>query len=387
MNNKTKNFLESAVIAKYFGFKIIEPENVTKEDIKSGKNCQEVKDYLDENLFPIEEAIAHLRRYKEEAGKDPIDPGFYYFEGSSTGSHKKHRKSNNEEFVNLHSINIEKGSGDALIIKTTEAILNENGIKNICLKINDIGGKESKTAFQKEATAYYRKNISELSAHCRQLFKEGIHALFNRGKNECTQIHEEAPKPMDFLGEDSRKNFSEILENIETLDIPYEIDPFQIGDPNYSTHTVFQFIDQDTDKVVAAGSRYNLLSKKAGLKAEFPAIGVTIKISKPKKITEKNLNKLNESKFFFLQIGAAAKLKALSIIDDLRKENIPVKHTLHKEKLSNQIAAARRSKASYFIIFGQKEALEDEVIVRDRESKFQKIISRKELPKHLKGLK
>ncbi len=386
-NKKTKqqkNISEAEVIAKYFGFTKENPESVTKEDIKTVATICREKDYLDENLFSVDEIFAQLRKHKDI--KDGIEPDLLYFEGSVTGPHKKHRKRVGSEMINLHMINVLGSIAEATLIKTAKSILSDHGIKKILVKINDVGDKESQTAFIREATSYYRKNINELNSHCRQLFKESLYALMNRGKNQCTQIHEAAPKPMDYLDEETRKKFGEVLEYLETLDIPYEIDPMLVGDPNYSTHTVFEIINQEDGSIVAAGSRYDSLARKCGLRKDIPSVGITIHLPDPKIVSDRIIKKFEKAKFFFLQIGYESKLKCLSIIEELRQESIPVLHKIYRDKLSVQIAGAKKANTDYLIIMGQKEALADEVIIRDKESRSQQIISHKNLINHLKSL-
>ncbi len=386
-NKKTKEqkqILEAEVVAKYFGFTKENPESVTKEDIKTVAAICREKNYLDDNLFSIDEIFAQIRRHKDN--KDGIEPDLLYFEGSVTGPHKKHRKRSNEKMINLHMINVSGSIAEATLIKTAIAILSDHGIKKIVVKINDVGDKESQTAFIREATSYYRKNINELNSHCRQLFKEGLHILMNRGKNQCTSIHESSPKPMDYLDEESRKKFGEVLEYLETLEIPYEIDQMLVGDPNYSTHTVFEIINQENNSVVAAGSRYDSLARKTGLRKDIPSVGIVVHLPNPKKVSDRIIKKFDKARLFFLQIGYEAKLKCLSIIDELRKENLPVLHKIYRDRLSVQIAAAKKANTDYLIIIGQKEALADELILRDKESRSQQIISHKNMISHLKSL-
>lgn len=387
MTNKTKKFFESAVIARYFGFEIADAYAVSKDDIKTTKDAQKEVGYLDDNLFPMEEAISILRNYKEEIGKETIEPKLLYFEGSAPGSHKKRRKKPGEDFVNMHIVNVEKSIADATLIKVAQVMLQENGIKDICVRVNNIGGKDSQTAFLREATNYYRKNINEMSVNCRQYFKDGVHTLIKKGKNQCSIVHENAPRTMDFLGDETRKHFSEVIEFLETMSIPYEIDPFLTGDQNYSSHTVFEIIDLKTEKVVAAGSRYNLLYKKIGTRKEIPSVGMVVNLPKQKLITERSLQKIENSSVFFLQLGYEAKLNSLRIIDDLRKENIPIKHKLYRDRLTNQISASKKAKSEYLVITGQKEAMEGTALFRDKESKSQIVVDINDLPKTLKALK
>lgn len=384
---KSQNILEAELIAKYYGFAKENPEEVTKEDEKIAASVCRQKGYLDEMLAPIEEVYALLRRYRDDKSKDMVEPSMSYHEGVAAGKHTKHRNKAGEEIINLHMINVGGSIAEATLIQTAKTILAENGVKNILVKLNDIGDKDAQTAFYREVTNYYRKNINELNNNCRQLFKESVHALITKGKNQCVSIHEQAPKPMEFLGEEARKRFGEVLEFLETLEIPYEIDQSILGEQNYSSHTVFEIIDKDSEKVVAAGTRYDTLARKCGLRKDIPSATVVINLKDPKTTSEKSIKKFDKTKFYFLQIGYAAKLKALGIIDELRRENIPVLHKTYRDRLSTQISSAKKADSDYLIIMGQKEALSDELIIRDKDSKSQVIVKRPDLIAYLKKMK
>ena len=377
---------ENLVPAIYFGFKISEPVEVTNDDIKLTKSLYKEKGFLHENLFPIEELAAYLRYFKERDG-EAMSPLLIINEGFSSGSHNKHRKKTNEEFVNLHIIGVETSIAEALAIKTTEAILHENGNKNVYFKINDLGGKSAQTKYLKEGTAYFRKYIVNLTPDDRQLFKHSLHKLITETKNIEDELFQNAPKPMDFLGDETRKNLSELLEFLEALETPHEINNFLIGDPNYSSDTVFEVSDENTGKILGYGTRYDLLGKKIGMRKDIPALSVMIRVKKTKLASPKKIKKVTEPEFFLIQVGYTAKIKALKIIDDLRQAGIAVKHTIYRDKLSSQIISSKKYEHGYDLIIGHKESIENCVIVRDSQGRSQKTVKISEIAQYLKSLK
>lgn len=379
-----KEILEAEVVSRNFGFIKNSFEVVSKDDIKITDSNSKDKKFLHKNLPKPAEILSQIRFYKDN--KNMAEPGLYYYEGNAPGDHIKHKKNSSSELINLYSINFSGSIADSLLIKTIQAILSDHGIKNITVKLNDIGNKESQNAFYKESTAYYRKNIDSLNANCRQLFKSSVYDLITNGKNQCQDVHDGAPKPMDFLDEDSRKHFGEILESLEIMNINYEIDQSVLGDPDFSSHIVFEVIDNNTGKTIAAGSRYNYMARKCGLRKDIPTSIATINLPNPKKVTERSLNKIKKSKFFFMQIGYVAKMKSLIYIDMFRKENIPVLHKIYRDRLSTQLASAKKTDCEYYIIVGQKEALDNDIIVRDRESHSQYLVSDKKIVEYLKNL-
>ncbi|MBI4193054.1 MAG: hypothetical protein HY536_00320, partial [Candidatus Colwellbacteria bacterium] len=63
--------------------------------------------------------------------------------------------------------------------------------------------------------------------------------------------------------------------------------------------------------------------------------------------------------------GDEAKRQSLRLIEELRGANIEVSDSLGRESLRSQLRVADKSGASVALIFGQKEAFEESIIVRD----------------------
>ncbi len=385
--SKNNTFLKSAAVAKHFGFTLEKKLHVTTETIKLCADHKKEKKYLDEYMPAMEEVGQLVNEYKDSEKDSGSAPVFRYFDGPASGDHDKLRKRPGEEQVSLHILGAEKSIADALIIKTIQTILKEDGAENITLLINNMGGKETQTQFQREATGFFRKNISLLNATCRQYFKDGLHTLVTQGADNCKILKEHAPEPMDYLNEEGRAKFKEIIEYLESFEMPYEINSCILGDPNYSTHTVFHIIDTDTKKVLAAGSRYNLLAKKLGARKEISAISANIWLSKNKTISEKSLTSKDEDAFFLVQVGDRAKVVALQVLELLHNEGISVHHRIVRDKLASQLQYAQKLKSKFMLIIGHKEAIDKSVIVKDAQGRFQQSVKIPDLVAHLKGLK
>lgn len=384
---KPRSVPQSFVISQYFGFNEIDLPEVKKDDMVKAKSLRKGYAYIDKCLPPLEEHIALLRDYKEQEQikKRPL-PLMVCFEGQAKGSHKKNRKKPGESIHNLHIIGTPKSIADAILIKTALCILQETGHNNLSLEINSVGGKESLAQFNRELTNYYKKHLPSLSTSCRQLFKDGAHSLVTCG-TVPGEIKSEAPSPFTFLSDTSREHFKEVLEYLETQNIPYEINKDILGDPHYTTHTVFTIVDSKTGKILASGSRFNMLGKKIGIRKDIPCASVTLHLTKNKNVRASEMPDLRKSKFYFIQFGFEAKLKSLEVIELLRKVKIPVYQSLSQDKISSQLEIAKKMKFPYVLIMGHKEAQDNTVLVRNLESHSQVAVPIQDLPAYLKKLK
>ena len=72
---------------------------------------------------------------------------------------------------------------------------------------------------------------------------------------------------------------------------------------------------------------------------------------------------------------------------NFRKAKIAVIHSLTKDKMQSQMGSAENARVPYILLVGQKEAIENSVVVRDTNTRVQETVFLKDLPEYLKKLK
>lgn len=380
--------------AKHFGFVELPPIEIEKPDLMGAKKFNEshlaiVKPWTDDcDRFTgyLEEKISLMRNYIDNKWSNIAVPLLGYYIGPVKGNPHLKRDTDNKTF-NLEIIGTSKPIAEAMIIETAFVILKDRYPgENMFIEINSIGDKESMARFSKELSNYVRKEISKLPAEFRPEVKKDVFNLFNLRGSKVAEFVENAPKPMSYLSDTSRTHFKEVLEFLESLNIPYEINHKLIGSRSYCSETIFEI--KTEKEVFAIGERYNGLAKKVWGKKDVPAIGVTLHIHPHyvQKINTK-IKKDEQPKFYFIQIGDTAKKKSLPIIESLRKAKIPVHQSLSKDKLSVQLTHAEKMNIPYIIMMGQKEAIENTVVVRHMITRSQDTVEIDLLVTHLKGLR
>jgi len=382
----TKKLSESFVISQYFGFTDIKLPQVNKDDVLAAEKIRKYdSDFLDENLPPVEEHIAHLRMVNTEKMLEKPLPLFHYFEGSPRGPHRKIRAKKDENHIHLHIIGSPKSISESILIKTAIAILKNHGHKGLHVSMCNVGDEDIQKNFNKELTSYLRSHVNSMSATCREVFKKGSHSLI-----ACNSLSEDilanTPDPVTFLNDGHCSHLGQVVDFLEGHEIPYEINKNILGNPHYSTDTVFTIIDEKTGEIVATGTRYNHLARKAGYKKDIPSASVHIKLSSKNKPVKKH-PPYTEPKFYLIHIGQEAKNKSLMVIDSLREVGIPVYQSLGRDKLSTQMQIAQKKNFTHLIIMGHKEAIENGVIVRNMHNYEQDFVAINALPAYLKKIK
>ncbi len=384
-----------ADIASFFGFLPIKTPEITKDDISKAALFRngDLKRKQDEDyiLPQPEEKIAILRTYLEHNMQALPHPLMLYYKKPLARLGEK-KKSNTYQ-CGLDIIGTANSVAEALVIKTLYAILTEQGFDSMYIEINTSGDKDSIARFEREIGAYIRKNTTNIPDDLKTLFKKDALELLRCTDERCAEIREHAPKPMGFLSEPSIQHFKEVLEYLEALNIPYKINENLIGDKTYCSQTIFEIRGNSAKKdqeniLLASGCRHNYFSKKIGFKKDIPIMSATICFKKvPENLYKITIKKIIRPKFYFIQLGFRARLKSLTIIDTLRKARIPVYHSLTKDKFVNQLNTAENLKLSHLIIMGQKEAIEDTVVIRHMDTRVQDTINLSDLSHYLQKLK
>jgi histidyl-tRNA synthetase len=379
---------KSEEVALYYGFMPIESLEITKDDREKAKAVVEgqVKVKNPECTLSVcpEEKIAVLRHFDQKNLHSQPQPVMLFYKGDPSGSTKS-----KEKHIGLEIIGTSKSIAEAILIKATMEILKEEGYKDLYVTVNSIGDKDSIAKFIRNLTAYYRKNINELPSHCRTLMKRDIFECLDCKNEKCRIFKEDAPKSINFLSEPSRQHFKEVLEYLEMLEIPYQMNNYLVGNKSFCTQTLFEVRTSDggdEGQPLAIGVRYNNLAKKIGWKRETPGIGV--RIAYKKTVKEVKVDKsMKKPKIYFVQLGFEAKLKSLKVIEMLRQSKIPMYQSLSRDKLISQLSLAENMKIPYTILMGQKEALENSVIVREMTTRSQETVLVANLPQYLKRIK
>ncbi|MFT7557353.1 MAG: histidyl-tRNA synthetase [Planctomycetota bacterium] len=406
-----QGFFEKAQeISMYYGFEPIATPLVEHEELFL-KGMGEHSELANKELYSLkprgknrfvlrpEATIPIMRSYLEHNMRHLPQPRMFYYYGPMFRHSTKKSDSSLRQFhqFDLEILGTEKPVADALIIQTAMMILKESGAKNLFVDINSIGDKDSRTSYERELKAFYRKNIEKLSPEDRQLLKTSPLRILSSKHPQTLEVNADAPDAVSYLTPTAKKHFKKVLEHLEELEIPYRINKTVVHGFEYYSHTVFEIYEETYDEegtatahVVCGGGRYNYLPKKFNTTKEVPGVGVAIGAERIlasdwwAKLTPRIMKK---PKIYFIQLGFDAKLKSLQIVELLRQAKIPILQSLSQDSLGSQLAIAESTNIPHTIIFGQREALDGTVIVRNMETRAQETVSIDTLVKYIRSLK
>jgi len=288
--------------------------------------------------------------------------------------------------LELHVVGSTSAVSEALLLVVAHAILEEAGIGEKYLAINNIGSHESSNRFVRDVSAYLRKHIETISPTLRPRAATDplgtLVQLIERGHPAAPR----APQAMEYLTEEERRKFWELLEYLEVYGLPYELSPQVLGSRDCWAHSLFEIstVDEESGSrvAIAFGGRYDPLATRFGSEAT-PAAMISINCEVRGK-TQVKREKRGVPAIYFAHLGAEARRRALSVLETLRHADIPVHQSLLYDRIGEQMVQAKQLAVPYILIMGYKEAMENTVLVREVVSNSQEAVPLEDLSNYLR---
>lgn len=270
---------------------------------------------------------------------------------------------------------------DAQLIQLATRIFQTIGLKNISLQLNSIGCKECRPKYNKLLVSYLNNRKKALCMDCKKRLKKNPLRILDCKEEKCTQVVFQAPQTVDHLCGCCKDHFTMLLESLDEIDIPYTINPRLVRGLDYYSKTVFEFFpeseEEETQGALGGGGRYDYLVESLG-GSETPGVGFAcgmdrIVLEMAKQNTKAYVNPV--AKVYLVQLGDLAKRKSLKIFDELERSGVMVAESFGKKNLKSQLRLANQKGVSIVLILGQREALDETVILKDMESGSQEVVT------------
>lgn len=267
---------------------------------------------------------------------------------------------------------------EAELILLGRGLFNTLGLETT-LQLNSIGDPPARQQFVKALQAFFKNKKSELTEDQRLLLQKNPLRLLDSKDPNVQGLLEGAPQMLDYLDEGSKRHFEQVVEYLDSLDIPFVLNPRLVRGLDYYNRTVFEFWpagDETGQSSLGGGGRYDGLVEQLGGRPT-PAAGFAGGV-------DRLLHKLKElqiqpprpepPQLFLAQLGEPARKKMLRLFEQLRVAGLRVAASLTKDGLKAQLEVANKVGAQYTLIIGQKELMDETVLIRDMENGMQEVV-------------
>lgn len=376
----------SQMVSKEYNFEKIETPIVEKAELFI-KSVGETTDIVQKEMFSFtskgyeklvlrpEGTASIVRSFIEnDFYKKPQPVKFYYY-----GPFFRYERPQKGRYRQFHQYGLEvlgkkSPALDAQIIKVMHEIFKELGLK-VKIKVNSLGDDNCRPDYKEKLKEVLEPDKDKLCDNCKKRFNENPLRILDCKNEQCQEVIANVPQMIDHLCKSCKKDFKSVLEYLDEMDLPYELDPFLVRGLDYYTNTVFEFFTDEENLALGGGGRYDKLVELLGGR-ETPAAGGAVGVERTMEAMKEQSIELKEDKkkIFLAQLGKTAKKKAFELFEKLRDEDIPVYESMGRDSLKSQMAKADKLGADYTLILGKQECIKNQIIIREMKTGKQETI-------------
>ncbi len=240
------------------------------------------------------------------------------------------------------------------------------GLKDVQLHLNSIGDAHERAEYREALIAYLLQHEAILDGDAkRRLHSNPLRILDSKNPTMQAMI-EQAPKLMDFLGEQTKAHFAGVCQRLDALGIAYHINHRLVRGLDYYNRTVFEFV---TDRLgaqgtIAGGGRYDSLVERIGGQST-PACGFGIGLERVLLLMQEfGVEAHQHVDAYLVNLGELAEQQAFKLAETLRDAGINVVMNAESGSFKSQMKKADRSEARFALILGDDECRDNKVSIK-----------------------
>jgi histidyl-tRNA synthetase len=287
----------------------------------------------------------------------PAPQKFFY-----SGPMFRYERPQKGRFRQFHQIGVEAfgvaaPEMDAEVISMLRILLERLGLKGLNFEINSLGCDRCRPLYRRSLIDFFSGKMEHFCPDCKRRFEVNPLRLLDCKVERCIEMRRGSPEIIDFLCDDCKRHFDELLSLLNMMDIPFKINPEMVRGLDYYTRTTFEVTTQElgSQKAVAAGGRYDRLVEEFG-GPMTPGIGFAIGMERiVLLLKEKGESGHPVPDLFIATLGKEAIKRGLMIGERLRKKGLWVEVNLEAPSLKSQLRKADRLSSRIVFIIGEEE--------------------------------
>jgi len=318
-------------------------------------------------------------------------PAKFYYVGPMF-RHERPQKGRQRQFTQfgVENIGVKSPEIDAETIALGINIIKSLGIQSYKVLINTLGDDASRSAYREALKTHFKDHLDELCGDCHRRYEQNPLRILDCKVDHDNPIVQSAPQLSDYLNDESKEYFQRVLNALDALGIPYEIDNRLVRGLDYYTHTVFEVVstrkDSGAQATVFAGGRYDHLVEYFG-GPELSGMGFAIGLERLLMLASEEGYEFTlpkELDAYVISLGNVGSTP-LVIANKLRDKGYKCEVNMTVRSLKAQFKSADRNKAKYIIILGEDELKEGVVNLKNTATREQVTVSIDDIEKQIES--
>ncbi|WP_151810942.1 histidine--tRNA ligase [Acinetobacter bereziniae] len=265
---------------------------------------------------------------------------------------------------------------DAELILMTARLWKRMGVADkVQLELNTLGESDERAEYRAALVEFLTAHQADLDEDSQRRLTTNPLRILDSKDARTQQILENAPKLHDFLKEDSLNHFAQLQQYLTDAGISFVINQKLVRGLDYYNKTVFEWTTTHlgSQGTVCAGGRYDGLVGQLKGKPDqsVPAVGFAMGMERLLLLLEQveDNTPTRECELFLLSDPATqgqALVLAEQIRDQIETANSAIRlKTGSQGSMKSQMKKADQSGAIYALIFGEREAEAQQVLVKE----------------------
>lgn len=392
-------------VLKQYGYSEVRLPIVEKTELFS-RSIGEVTDVVEKEMYTFNDRSGDSLTLRPEgtagAVRAGLEHGLFYNQTQRWWyigpmfRHERPQKGRYRQFYQLgvEAVGLPGPDIDAEMIVMTARLWQKLGIQDhVKLELNSLGSSAARLAYRERLVAYFTSHASALDEDSqRRLHANPLRILDS--KNPAMQaLIAEAPKLAEHLDEESKQHFTRLQNLLNSVGIPFELNPNLVRGLDYYSHTVFEWTTTalGAQGTVCGGGRYDGLIAQLGGQAT-PAIGFAMGLERLLLLIE-TLQVApvpdEAAHIYLILLGDAAEAQGLQIAETIRASLPAIRVVMNcgGGGMKAQFKRADKSQAKLAFIVGEDELAKQQVAVKHlREERAQENIALNNLLSYIKAV-
>nr|WP_276313113.1 histidine--tRNA ligase [Shewanella zhuhaiensis] len=400
---KLEGVLRESVAA--FGYSEIRTPIVESTDLFK-RSIGEVTDIVEKEMYTFEDRNGDSLTLRPEGTASTVragnEHGLLYNQEQRlwyTGPMFRHERPQKGRYRQFHQFGVEVygiGSADidAEVLMLSNMLWQKLGLtEHVTLEINTLGDSAERATYRDALIAFLEQHKDKLDEDSqRRMYSNPLRVLDTKNP-EIQTLLADAPKLMDYLGDETKAHFSTLCELLDAVGIQYRVNPRLVRGLDYYNRTVFEWVTESlgAQGTVLAGGRYDGLVGQLGGK-DTPAVGFAMGLERIVLLLE-TLELANDVPaavdVYVTAMGDSCVPAAFAIANELRQAMPGVRIMNHcgGGNFKKQIKRADKSGAAVALIIGENELAEGKVAIKPlRNDNEQQLVAREALAEAINAL-
>ena len=260
---------------------------------------------------------------------------------------------------------------------------------NMRLLVNSMGCEACRPAYREAVKAHIDAHADGMCDDCRRRAELNPLRAFDCKEPGCQEVMASAPLITDWLDDECRDHYAQVLEYLDLAGISYEQDPTLVRGLDYYTRTVFEVQVNTTDNnqnAIGGGGRYDKLMSQIG-GADTPGFGFALGYERCRMALEATgvyEQQQPELDLFVACVENDARTQAFALAQACRDAGLRVELDHQQRSLKSQFKLADKLGARHVAILGPDELAAGAATLRNMATREEAQVPLDQIPQQVK---